>query len=117
MVIFVSTYVEPKDNDDDGLTNDEEADLGTKPGNPDTDGDGLDDGDEVEAGTDPLNPDTDGDGIGDGDEVEAGTDPNDPSSIPTELPGNGRVPPGFTEGTSRVSAGAAGRRTASRGRR
>ncbi|WP_196780875.1 Stk1 family PASTA domain-containing Ser/Thr kinase [Nocardioides sambongensis] len=117
VVIFVSTYVEPKDNDDDGLTNDEEADLGTKPGNPDTDGDGLDDGDEVEAGTDPLNPDTDGDGIGDGDEVEAGTDPNDPSSIPTELPGNGRVPPGFTEGTSRVSAGAAGRRTASRGRR
>ncbi|TYL54989.1 Stk1 family PASTA domain-containing Ser/Thr kinase [Nocardioides sp. BGMRC 2183] len=118
VVIFVSTFVEPKDNDDDGLTNDEEKDLGTKPGNPDTDGDGLDDGDEVDAGTDPLNADSDGDGISDGDEVDGGSDPLDPTSIPTELPpGNGRVPPALTAGSSRVSGAARARRTASRGRR
>ncbi|MFK7935311.1 MAG: cadherin domain-containing protein [Saprospiraceae bacterium] len=52
------------DQDEDGLTNGEEADLGTDPTNPDTDGDGEDDGDE--AGLDLLNPlDTDEDGIAD----------------------------------------------------
>lgn len=35
------------DSDNDGLTNDEERDLGTDPANPDTDGDGLLDGWEV----------------------------------------------------------------------
>ncbi len=96
------------DSDEDGLTDDEEEELGTDPNNPDTDGDGISDGDEVENGTDPLdpndpgegtdsdedgltddeeeelgtdpnNPDTDGDGISDGDEVENGTDPLDPN--------------------------------------
>ena len=42
------------DPDDDGLTNAEEAELGTDPDNPDTDGDNIDDGTEVENGTDPL---------------------------------------------------------------
>lgn len=37
----------PKDSDGDGLTDDEEAALGTDPHNPDTDGDGLLDGWEV----------------------------------------------------------------------
>lgn len=61
------------DNDGDGLTNDEEEELGTNPNNPDTDGDGLTDGDEVnEHGTDPLDPDTDGDGLTDGQEVNGG---------------------------------------------
>ncbi len=43
------------DSDGDGLTDGEEASLGTDPNNPDTDGDTLNDGDEVTNGTDPLN--------------------------------------------------------------
>ncbi len=60
------------DQDDDGLTNDEEADAGTNPTNPDSDGDDFTDGEEVEAGTDPNNEnsnptsvDSDGDGVND----------------------------------------------------
>ena len=60
----------PKDSDGDGLTDDEEAKLGTDPFNKDTDGDGLTDGDEVKVyKTNPLNPDTDFDGLKDGPEV------------------------------------------------
>ncbi|NYJ03616.1 serine/threonine-protein kinase [Nocardioides thalensis] len=89
VTVYYSTFVEPEDTDEDGLTDDEEGELGTDPSNPDSDGDGLTDGDEVnaEAPTDPMNPDTDGDGATDGDEVEAGTDPKDPLSFP--LPGEG----------------------------
>ncbi|WP_405379751.1 gliding motility-associated C-terminal domain-containing protein [Maribacter sp. LLG6340-A2] len=79
------------DCDGDGLTNDQEATLGTDPENGDTDGDGIDDGQEVADGTDPLNAcdsnggtpptgvvcDSDGDGINDGQEVIDGTDPLD----------------------------------------
>ena len=69
--------VAPVDTDSDGLTDDQEAELGTDPNNADTDGDGLSDGAEVNThGTDPLNADTDGDGLSDGDEVNTyGTDP------------------------------------------
>ena len=63
------------DTDGDGLTDAEEADLGTDPTVADTDEDGLDDGFEVALGTDPLSTDSDGDGLGDGEEVEIGTDP------------------------------------------
>ena len=60
----------PKDSDGDGLTDEEEAKLGTDPFNKDTDGDGLTDGEEVHIyHTNPLNPDTDFDGLSDGDEV------------------------------------------------
>ena len=64
------------DPDGDGLTNAEEAVLGTDPQDADTDGDGLDDGAEVGAdldnpvdsdldtAIDALDPDDDGDGIG-----------------------------------------------------
>lgn len=41
------------DSDNDGLTNEQEAQLGTDPRNPDTDGDGFKDGDEVKAGYNP----------------------------------------------------------------
>jgi hypothetical protein len=66
------------DDDNDGLTNMEEAMIGTDPLNPDTDGDGLSDGQEVnQYATDPLNADSDGDFLGDGDEVNVyGSDPN-----------------------------------------
>lgn len=61
----------PKDSDGDGLTDEEEAKLGTDPFKADTDGDGLTDYEEVKVyKTDPLNPDTDFDGLSDGDEVK-----------------------------------------------
>ncbi|MCA9984519.1 MAG: FHA domain-containing protein, partial [Anaerolineales bacterium] len=69
------------DDDNDGLSNNQEAALGTQPDNPDTDGDGLSDGEEVNRyGTQPKNIDTDGDGLVDGAEVEAGTSPINPDS-------------------------------------
>lgn len=70
------------DVDGDGLTNDQEAAIGTNARKADTDGDGLSDGDEVNIyHTNPLLVDTDGDGMSDGDEIAAGTDPNSNSSV------------------------------------
>jgi outer membrane protein OmpA-like peptidoglycan-associated protein len=93
------------DTDADGLTNDEEKQLGTDPLRADSDGDGLSDGDEVKKyhtnplsadtdndgitdydeiyvyNTDPLNPDMDGDGLKDGDEIYTyHTDPKNPDT-------------------------------------
>jgi hypothetical protein len=76
------------DSDGDGLTDEQEAVLGTNPNSADTDADGLSDFDEVNADgdpsnyapgvdTDPLDPDTDGDGIPDG---------TDPAPLGNELP-------------------------------
>ena len=65
----------PVDSDNDGLTDTQEADLGTDPDNADSDGDGLEDGAEVALGTDPTASDTDGDGYTDGEEVDEGTSP------------------------------------------
>ncbi len=42
------------DDDNDGLTDSEEAALGTNPLSPDTDGDGVWDGDEVKCSSNPL---------------------------------------------------------------
>jgi hypothetical protein len=65
------------DDDNDGLTDTEEASAGTNPNNPDSDGDGVTDGAEVHGSpaTDPNNADTDGDGMTDGEELDNGTDP------------------------------------------
>lgn len=58
------------DSDGDGLTDIQEANLGTDPANPDTDDDGISDGDEINVGgSDPLNLDTDGDLLYDGGEL------------------------------------------------
>lgn len=54
------------DDDNDGLSDTEEAECGTSPRNSDTDGDGLTDGAEVKDGTNPTSVDTDSDGVRDG---------------------------------------------------
>lgn len=54
------------DTDGDGLSDDEERELGTDPTRADTDRDGIPDGIEVATGTNPLDADTDGDGLSDG---------------------------------------------------
>lgn len=58
------------DDDQDGLSNQEEQALGTLTNSKDTDNDGLSDFDEVKKyGTNPTNNDTDGDTLHDGEEV------------------------------------------------
>lgn len=78
------------DQDGDGLSNGDEATVGTDPTNPDTDGDGINDGNEVTIGSDPLDPcdpnlgspqcDQDGDGLTNSEEAIVGTDPTNPDS-------------------------------------
>ena len=73
----------PVDSDDDGLTDVEEANLGTNPNDQDSDDDGLNDGREYfDIGTDPADPDSDGDGRSDGGEM-FGTDFRPIPPIPT----------------------------------
>ena len=80
ILLALTTKIEggSDDADNDGLTNDEEKQLGTDPKNPDTDGDGLTDGEEVNKyQTNPNKEDSDGDGLTDADEVRKySTDPN-----------------------------------------
>jgi PKD repeat protein len=68
-----------EDCDQDGLTNEEEYELGTDPCSGDSDGDGIPDGWEVEHGLDPTaadaNEDADGDGFSNLTEYEMGWDP------------------------------------------
>ena len=79
--------VVPLDSDGDGLTDEEEAILGTDPLNADSDADGLNDGDEVSVyGTNPLSHDTDGDGFSDGEEIADGADPTDNTNLPHGIP-------------------------------
>lgn len=76
----------PADSDSDGLTDEEEASLGTNSQNIDSDNDGLFDRDEVRVyKTDPLNPDSDGDTFSDGTEVLNGYNPNGAGKL-LELP-------------------------------
>jgi hypothetical protein len=93
-------YGSTGDPDGDGLSNAEEAELGTNPDNPDTDGDLVNDFLEARLMfTDPLRVDTDGDGCPDGlDRAPAnrtyGCDPGDaePAAIiegSTDLDGDG----------------------------
>lgn len=77
-----SVVEQPKDSDEDGLSDEEEEQLGTNSGVVDSDNDGLFDREEVKVyKTDPLKPDTDGDGYSDGDEVKAGYDPKGPGKL------------------------------------
>jgi uncharacterized repeat protein (TIGR01451 family) len=63
------------DCDADGLSDEEELELGTDECNPDTDGDGILDGTEVNGDnpTDPRDPDSDDDGLCDGSKTVEGT--------------------------------------------
>ena len=78
----VGTDPKDSDSDDDGLSDGREVnELGTNPLSDDTDGDGITD--DLEADrlcTDPLLPDTDGDDLGDQREVNGDTDPCDEDS-------------------------------------
>lgn len=74
-VITPAVPEDDADTDEDGLTNAQEAELGTDPDLADTDDDGIDDGEEVNTyATDPLNLDSDGDLLYDGGELIRGTD-------------------------------------------
>ena len=74
--------IKPKDSDQDGLTDEEEKELGTDINNVDTDDDGLFDREEVQVyKTDPLNADSDSDGYLDGEEVKAGYNPMGPGML------------------------------------
>jgi len=68
---------EAVDTDGDGLTDEEETELGTSLTSKDSDSDGLYDREEVKVyKTNPLKRDTDGDGNSDGNEVANGYNPN-----------------------------------------
>ena len=87
----------PRDADGDGLTNNQELELGTDPANPDTDGDGIGDkfdpepldgnltidtdGDGI---IDLLDPDDDNDGYNDLLELELSKDPKDSGEFPED---------------------------------
>lgn len=75
VTVTINDVEEGIDSDEDGLTDDLEAQYGTNINDPDSDDDGLLDGQEVELGTDPLDEDSDDDLVTDGDEVAADTDP------------------------------------------
>ena len=70
------------DSDGDGLSDEEEQQLGLDSQNQDTDSDGLFDWEEVKIyQTNPLNSDTDGDGNPDGAEVANGYNPKGPGLL------------------------------------
>ena len=95
----------PVDQDEDGLTDDEEANLGTDPNDPDTDDDGLFDGTEVDMAQgsgcpNPLDSDSDDDTLLDGEEVALGTMPCNPDSDGDGIPDHIDPFPLDPEGTS-----------------
>jgi len=88
-------FVNPlyRDLDADGLSDQEEMDLGTDVSNKDTDNDDLDDALEITLGTDPLLSDTDQDGFIDGMEYSLGTDPLNAQNYP----GSAEIEPSWYE--------------------
>jgi RHS repeat-associated protein len=87
----MAQYPPPVDSDGDGLTDDEEAQIGSDPYNWDTDYDSISDYDEVRVyGTAWWTWDTDGDNVSDYDELFYWhTDPLDPLSTPHNIDSDG----------------------------
>ncbi len=82
------------DDDEDGLSNNEEQIQGTSPEERDTDSDGLDDGEEVNyRKTNPLISDSDADGLSDGEEVFRGLNPLNPDSDHNVIADNTEIAP------------------------
>jgi hypothetical protein len=102
------------DNDRDGLSNDQEGQLGTNPDDPDTDDDGLPDGWEVDHGFDPTPGhndaagDADGDGLTNFEEYQHATDPRNPDSDGDGLTDEWEVTFGFDPLDSTGNNGASG---------
>jgi hypothetical protein len=88
---LISNDVPDIDSDFDGLSDKQEALIGTNPLNVDTDGDGIKDGEEVGRGTDPKKVDTDNDGMSDFFEIVYGLNPLSPSNGSIDSDGNGRT--------------------------
>lgn len=81
-VLLNSSVKRVNDDDNDGLSNDEETALGTRTTSADTDSDGLTDYDEVKVyKSDPKKADTDSDGNDDGVEVQNGYSPVDGTKL------------------------------------
>lgn len=76
--------------------NNAKAGLANHKPDADPDGDGLTNQEESEIGTNPNNVDTDGDGINDDVEEDQGSDPNDPND--SQAPPNGTMPVNVTFG-------------------
>ncbi|MEA5389224.1 hypothetical protein VB773_20145 [Haloarculaceae archaeon H-GB2-1] len=95
LTVNVSGAEPSGDTDGDGLSDAQEADLGTDPTDRDTDDDHYWDRDEVTSGTDPTDStdyphrDSDGDKYTDLDELEHGTDPQDPTEYPSDHDSDG----------------------------
>ena len=78
----ISNISNALDRDNDGLSDDEEKEIGTNIFKADSDSDGLFDISEVNVyKTDPLTADTDGDGFLDGEEVLGGYNPKGPGKL------------------------------------
>jgi hypothetical protein len=85
------------DPDNDGRNNAQEILAGTNPNDADSDDDGLNDGGEFTAGSNPLVADSDGDGLKDGPETALGTSP-----ILADTDGDA-LSDGFEAGAGRLS--------------
>ena len=109
---------DPRDDDDpdrDGLTDADEALIGTDPTHPDTDRDGIPDGTEVGPDarytpgrdTDPLDADTDDDGLPDGAEdtdADGRPDPGETNPLAPDTDRDG-IPDGTERGVTRPGPG------------
>ena len=90
------TQIDETDSDFDGVSDADEATLGTDANNVDTDGDAFpwdtsapprgNDADELSSGTDPLDYDSDNDGVPDGWELWGGLNPLSPDSDGDAMP-------------------------------
>lgn len=101
--ILLQTRPDKADTDEDGLKDGEEVNTyNTSPLKQDTDEDGVNDGEEVRLGLNPLNKDTDGDGLPDGlDPAPLKTSTSTPSITPT--PGTPTLTPTPTAPSADIS--------------